>query len=137
MEASREFGLSDTCRGIRFGNPELGFDAAEAALGPLGGDEGVDERELGGAGGVVVVVKSNVESFEPGGIFAGDDVGAGIDAGFEGVEGGSALPSVDVGPVDFRVLRRLALIWASVDMVESQFRATTGASVFGGGWERM
>ena len=28
--------------------PELGFDAAEAALGPLGGDEGVDERELVG-----------------------------------------------------------------------------------------
>ena len=28
--------------------PELGFDAAEAALDPLGGDEGVDERELVG-----------------------------------------------------------------------------------------
>jgi hypothetical protein len=28
--------------------PELGFDAAEAALDPFGGDEGVDERELDG-----------------------------------------------------------------------------------------
>ena len=28
--------------------PELGFDAAESALGPLGGDEGVDESELVG-----------------------------------------------------------------------------------------
>ena len=28
--------------------PELGFDAAESALDPLGGDEGVDERELDG-----------------------------------------------------------------------------------------
>jgi hypothetical protein len=28
--------------------PKLGFDAAEAALGPLGGDEGVDEGDLDG-----------------------------------------------------------------------------------------
>jgi len=31
--------------------PELGFDAAEAALGPLGGDEGLDEGELNGSEG--------------------------------------------------------------------------------------
>src|SRR5713101_3956913 len=37
--------------------PELGFDAAQAALGPLGGDEGVDERELDGAGRAVVEEK--------------------------------------------------------------------------------
>ena len=37
--------------------PELGFDAAEAALNPLGGDEGVDKGEFGGAGGAVVEVK--------------------------------------------------------------------------------
>ena len=34
--------------------PELGFDAAEAALGPLGGDEGIDQRTLVGVGGLVV-----------------------------------------------------------------------------------
>ena len=71
--------------------PELGFDAAEAALDPFGGDEGVDERELDGAGGAVVVVKCGGEGFEFGGIFAGDDVGPGVDAGFEGVERGAGL----------------------------------------------
>ena len=65
--------------------PELGFDAAEAALDPLGGDEGVDEGELGGIGGLVLIVKRGGEGFEVGGIFAGDDVGPGVDAGFEGV----------------------------------------------------
>ena len=30
--------------------PELGFDAAEATLDPLGGDESVDKRELCWAG---------------------------------------------------------------------------------------
>ena len=37
--------------------PKLGFDAAETALYPLGGDEGVDEGEFGGAGWLVVEVK--------------------------------------------------------------------------------
>ena len=66
--------------------PELGFDAAEAALGPLGGDESVDESELVEVGGAKVEVKCGGESFELGGIVAGDDVGTGVNAGFEGVE---------------------------------------------------
>ena len=65
--------------------PELGFDAAEAALDPLGGDEGVDKRELDGAGGLVVEEELGGEGFKFGGIFAGDDVGPSVDAGFEGV----------------------------------------------------
>ena len=65
--------------------PELGFDAAEAALDPLGGDESVDERELDGVGGLEVEHEHGGEGFEFGGVFAGDDVGPGIDAGFEGV----------------------------------------------------
>ena len=69
--------------------PELGFDAAEAALDPLGGDEGVDERELVGVGGVEVEKECFGEGFELGGIFAGDDLGPGVDAGFEGVERGA------------------------------------------------
>jgi hypothetical protein len=73
--------------------PELGFDAAEAALDPLGGDEGVDERELVGIGGAEVEEEGSSKGFEFGGVFAGDDVGPGVDAGFEGVErgGGFAL----------------------------------------------
>ena len=34
--------------------PELGFDAAESPLDPLGGDQGVDERELDGIGRLVM-----------------------------------------------------------------------------------
>jgi hypothetical protein len=68
--------------------PELGFNAAEAALDPLGGDEGVDEWELDGVGGAEVEHECGGEGFEFGGIFAGDDVGPGVDPGFESVERG-------------------------------------------------
>jgi len=68
--------------------PELGFDAAESALRPLGGDEGVDESDLVGVGGVEVEEVRGGEGFEFGGVFAGDDVGPRVDAGLEGVEGG-------------------------------------------------
>src|SRR5258708_13139604 len=69
--------------------PELGFDAAEAALDPFGGDEGVDERELGGIGGLGLIVKSGGGGFEFGGVLAGGDVGPGGACGFFGVGGGA------------------------------------------------
>ena len=47
--------------------PELGFDAAEAALDPFGRDEGVDEREPDGIGGAVVQQELFGEGFEFGG----------------------------------------------------------------------
>ena len=68
--------------------PELGFDAAEASLDPFSGDEGIDERDLDGIGGTVVGEELFGEGFELSGVFAGDDVGPGVDAGFEGVECG-------------------------------------------------
>jgi hypothetical protein len=68
--------------------PELTFDAADAALGPLGGDEGIDERALVGVGGVEVEQEFLGKSFELGRIFSGDDLRTGVDAGFEGVERG-------------------------------------------------
>ena len=77
--------------------PELGFDAAEAALGPLGGDEGVDEGELDGVGGMEVEYECGGEGFEFGGVFAGDDVRPGVNAGFEGVEGGGGFAFGDWG----------------------------------------
>jgi len=76
-----------------------------------------------------VVVKSNVESFEPGGIFAGDDVGAGIDAGFEGVVRGSGFAFGGRGAGGFPGVATVALTCASVDMIESQPRASTRAAV--------
>ena len=68
--------------------PEIGFDAAEAALGPLGGDEGIDESKLVVAGGMVFEVECRGESCECGGVFVVDDFGMGVDAGFQGVERG-------------------------------------------------
>jgi len=69
--------------------PELGFDAAEAPLDQLFGDEGINERELDGIGRLVVQQELFGKRFELGGIFAGDDVRPSVDAGFEGVQRGS------------------------------------------------
>ena len=54
--------------------PELGLDAAEASLDPFCRDKGVNERELDGIGGPVVLEELFGERFEFGGVFAGDDV---------------------------------------------------------------
>jgi hypothetical protein len=45
------------------GVPEFGLDAAEAALGPFGGDEGIDERELVGVGRLELEVECDGEGF--------------------------------------------------------------------------
>jgi hypothetical protein len=58
---------------------------------------------------VDVVEELGGEGFEFGGIFAGDDVGPGVDAGFQGIKGGAGFAFGVVGPVDFWALRRLAL----------------------------
>ena len=60
--------------------PEIGFDAAEAALGPLGGGEGIDERELVVAGGMEFEEECRGEGCEFGGVFVVDDPGTGVDA---------------------------------------------------------
>ena len=60
--------------------PEVGFDASEAALGPLGGDEGIDKSELVVAGGVEFEVECGGEGFECGAVFVADDFGFGVDA---------------------------------------------------------
>jgi hypothetical protein len=72
--------------------PKLRFDAAEAALDPLGGDEGIDKRELYGIGGAVVLEELFGEVFKLGGIFAADDGGPSVDTGFEGIERRSGFP---------------------------------------------
>lgn len=63
--------------------PELGFADAEAAEEPLVVDEGVDEHALLGCGGVEAVVIFGGEDLEVGGAFAVDDLGFGVDSGFE------------------------------------------------------
>ena len=79
--------------------PELGFGLAEAAEGPLGIDEDVDEGALGGGLGLVVEEVLGGQGVEGGGVFATDDLGFGVDAGFQGIlgRGGLALSGAGTG----------------------------------------
>jgi hypothetical protein len=70
---------------------EIRFEGAVAALQPLGGDEGVDQGAHFGSGGLVAVVVFGGEKFEGRGVFAGDDLGFGVNAGFQGVEANRGL----------------------------------------------
>src|ERR1039457_3797505 len=71
--------------------PGLGFGGAEAAESRLAVDEVVDEAAGVGSGGAVVVVEVGDELVEVGKVFGREDEGFGVDAGFEGVHGGSGL----------------------------------------------
>ena len=70
---------------------ELGVDPAAAAELPFGADELIDQGALDGAGGLVVAVEVFDQGLEVGGVLTADDLGLGVDAGFEGVETGSGL----------------------------------------------
>jgi hypothetical protein len=97
--------------------PVLSFDAAEASQGPLGGDEHVDQCELVGIGGMEVELEGRGEGFELGGIFAGMIWDQASMPDLRALSLEAALPSGDLGPVDFWALRRFAFICASVGIV--------------------
>ena len=62
------------------GAVEVGLDALEAALLPVGAEHGVDVEGFGGGLGTEVAVVGGDEGVVVGGIFAGDDDGGGVDA---------------------------------------------------------
>jgi len=66
-------------------SPELGLDAAETALGPLGGDESIDESKLRGVGRLVVLEECGLEGIEFLRVFTANDMGEGVDAGLESI----------------------------------------------------
>jgi hypothetical protein len=70
---------------------EIGLDALEAALLPIGADHGLDVEEFGWRLGVEVAAVIGGEGLVLGGVLARDDDGGGVDAMFEGVEAGSGL----------------------------------------------
>jgi hypothetical protein len=71
--------------------PEFGFDAAEAAGGPSGGDEDVHQVALFGGGGGPSLEIELGEGLEIFGFFAADDFALGVNAGLESVHGGGGL----------------------------------------------
>ena len=75
----------------RASSQSCGLDGAEAAEEPFAIDEGVDEHALLGGGGTEAVVVFGVEFLESGVDFAADDLGVGVDAGFESVHGRAGL----------------------------------------------
>jgi len=80
---------------------ELGLDGAEAADEPVAVDEGIDEEALVGGGGAEAVVVFADELLEGGPGFAADELGFGVDSGFEGVHGGAGLALVGAGSGGF------------------------------------
>jgi hypothetical protein len=70
---------------------DLGFGDAEAAESPGGADQDVDQVALLRDGGAVALEVLIEEGLEMGGIFAGNDEGLGVDAGFQGVHAGTGL----------------------------------------------
>ena len=74
--------------------PELSLDGAAAAEEPFAIDEAVDEEALDGAVGTEAAVILGGEFVEGGLVFAADELGLGIDTGFERVPGGAGLALV-------------------------------------------
>ena len=73
------------------GAVEVGLDALQVALLPVGAEHGIDVEDFGWGFGAEVAVVGGGESVVVGGIFAGDDDGGGVDAVFQGIEAGGGL----------------------------------------------
>jgi len=77
--------------GVHLVDEDLGFGGGEAAEGPSGTDQDVNEVALLRDSGAVALEVLFGEGGEMGGIFAGDGEGLGVDAGFQGIHGGTGL----------------------------------------------
>jgi hypothetical protein len=81
--------------------PDVGFDSAEAADLPFVVDEGVHQVALARGCGVELGVVLGGELSQGFGIFAPDDVGLGMNAGFQGVHAGDGLAGAGAGAGGF------------------------------------
>ncbi len=66
--------------------PDHRHDLAETAKFPVGGDEGVDEADFGRGSRQELAAVVFGKGLEFGGIFTGDDLGFGVNAGFQSIE---------------------------------------------------
>ena len=78
-------------RALGFVLPELRLGPVEPAEQPLGADQGIDEQAAFGGGAGEALLVFGDEGFELARIFAGNDVGFGVNAGFQGIETGRGL----------------------------------------------
>jgi hypothetical protein len=72
--------------------PDLRLGFAEATQKPIGGDSVIDEGDLFGALRLVTVVIPGGEALEGVGIFAGDDLGLGINARLQSIHAADGFP---------------------------------------------
>ena len=96
---------------------EIGLDANEAALLPIGAEHGVDVEVFGGGFRAVAALVVGGEGVVVGGIFAGDHDGSGVDAVFQGVEAGGGLALGGAGSGRFLRVGAICgdLSWSSHD----------------------
>jgi hypothetical protein len=86
--AERGF-LAEFVGGVHMVDEDLGFGGGEAAEGPRGADEDIDEVALLGDSGAEALEVLAAKGVEMAGVFTGNDEGLGVDAGFQGIHGGT------------------------------------------------
>ena len=105
--ADGEEGLAELGLGVGleevgdFVEPDLGRDPGEAAEHPDGVDGTVEEVALSGGEGLIAEVVLAGEVLMVGEVFARDDLGLGVDAGFQGILGGAGFAFLGAGPGRF------------------------------------
>jgi hypothetical protein len=90
--------------------PDLGLEFVEATDLPVGGYHDIHQEALHGGGGLEVVVVFEGEGFQDGGVFAGDDLGLSVDAGFEGMEAGNGIAFDGARAGGFRRIEAVGLV---------------------------
>jgi hypothetical protein len=88
--AERGFG-AEFVDGVHLEGKDLGFGDGEAAESPGGADQDIDEVALLGKIGTEALRVLVAQGVEMGGIFAWDDEGLGVDAGFQSIPAGAGL----------------------------------------------
>jgi hypothetical protein len=109
--------------------PDLGLGSVEAAELPVGGYQEIHQEALFAGGGLEEVIVFESEGFQDGGIFAGDDVGLSVDAGFEGIEPGNGLAFDGTGAGGFLRIEAVRL-----DLKEFSHNFCFEGSRRGGWW---
>ena len=94
--------------GLKLALPELVLDAAQTAEQPFRRDQDIDQRALLGRDGTVALVVLGGQGCEIFRRLAGEDMGLGVNAGFQGIEAGCRLAGFGARAVDLTALSRFA-----------------------------